>query len=373
MFSKKFTGGAIGACLPIGSGGALYKGGPAALIIGYLIVSVVLLFTIQTCVELAVIYPINGAFYTYVVRFVDPSWGFTMGRGHALAWLTVKRFELIAASITIDYWRSDSSVAVWVTVFLAILCIIQIFGVRVPAKAISEPPTGGDPGAFKNGFNGLADVFFVAAFPFGDTELVGLAAAEPQNPRKAIPLATKQVFFRITLLYIANLFVLGLFLPLTDTRLAEASGANSKASPFVLAIKDTGVRTLASIFNAVITIPVISVATSCTFGSTRTMQATTQRGMAPKILAYVDKAGRPTVPTPDATPDAEVFFQSYMAASIVIVLYLVWKVYTRDWRPWVKLSEMDLMSGARLLGEEIEPTSEKTCTNLPIRMVRGLF
>ena len=24
--------------------------------------------------ELAVLYPVNGAFYTYVVRFVDPSW-----------------------------------------------------------------------------------------------------------------------------------------------------------------------------------------------------------------------------------------------------------------------------------------------------------
>ena len=33
-----------------------------------------LLFTCQALAELAVLYPVNGAFYTYVVRFVDPSW-----------------------------------------------------------------------------------------------------------------------------------------------------------------------------------------------------------------------------------------------------------------------------------------------------------
>lgn len=150
-----------------------------------------------------------------------------------------------------------------------------------------------DPGAFKNGFNGFAGVFVIAAFSFGGTELVGLAAAESQNPRKAIPLATKQVFFRIAFFYIVNLFILGLILPSTDERLEGATGANSKASPFVLAIEDAGVRVLPSIFNAVIAVSVISVANSCTFGSTRTMQAMAERGMAPQFLSYVDKAGRP--------------------------------------------------------------------------------
>jgi len=33
-----------------------------------------LLCTVQALGELAVLFPVNGAFYTYVVRFVDPSW-----------------------------------------------------------------------------------------------------------------------------------------------------------------------------------------------------------------------------------------------------------------------------------------------------------
>lgn len=150
-----------------------------------------------------------------------------------------------------------------------------------------------EPGAFRNGFNGFCSVFVTAAFAFGGTELVGLAAAESDNPRKAIPQATKQTFWRIFFFYVVNLFIVGLIFPSDDPRLEGASGANTKASPFVLAIQDAGIKVLPSIFNVVITLAVISVANSCTFGSTRTIQAMAERGMAPKIMAHVDSSGRP--------------------------------------------------------------------------------
>lgn len=101
------------------------------------------------------------------------------------------------------------------------------------------------------------------------------------------------MFWRIFFFYIVNTFILGLILRSDDDRLLGSSGANTKASPFVLAIKEAGVKGLPSVFNAVITIAVISVANSATFGSTRTFQALAQAGMAPRILAYVDKKGRP--------------------------------------------------------------------------------
>jgi yeast amino acid transporter len=82
-------------------------------------------------------------------------------------------------------------------------------------------------------------------------------------------------------------------LPSDDPDLLGASGANTKASPFVLVIKRAGVKGLPSVFNAVITISVISVANSCTYGSSRTMQALAARGMGPRFLMYVDKQGRP--------------------------------------------------------------------------------
>lgn len=492
-------GGAIGAGLFVGSGGALHAGGPASLLICYAIVGVMLLFTCQALAEMAVLFPVNGAFYTYVVRFLDPSWGFAMGWDYALSWLTILPFELTAASITIKFWRSDLNVGIWIAIFLVFLSFIQIFGVRgygevefilsmikimacvgfiilgiiINCGGVGNQGYIGfkywsDPGAFNNGFNGFASVFVVASFAFGGTELVGLAAAESANPRKAIPTATKQVFWRIAFFYIVNLFILGLIIKSSDERLLGSSGANTKASPFVLAIQDAGIKVLPSIFNTVITLAVISVANSCTFGSTRTMQALAERGMGPKFLAYIDKKGRPIwciliqvafgflafigeatdggtifawllslsglsfffvwgsiclahirfrsawkaqgftlnkipykptlgvigswiglvlnvlcliatfysalYPSPSAKPNAEYFFQQYLAAPVVIALYLGWKVYSREWRMYVPLLEIDLKTGVRMLeDDEEEVMPVKTWANLPMRIVRGLF
>jgi amino acid transporter len=108
--------------------------------------------------------------------------------------------------------------------------------------------------------------------------LVGLAAAETQNPVKEIPKASKQVIYRIFIFYIVNLFLVGLNVP-ADSPLYNRTGGASRTSPFVIAIELAGIKVLPSIFNAVILIAVMSVANSCTYGSTRTIQALAANGM----------------------------------------------------------------------------------------------
>lgn len=105
------------------------------------------LITTLALAEMAVLFPVNGAFYAYVVRFVDPGLqvvqlhipipsltlstsGFAVGWEYALGWLVTLPFELVAATITIEFWRNDLNMAIWVTVFLFILAGIQCFGVR---------------------------------------------------------------------------------------------------------------------------------------------------------------------------------------------------------------------------------------------------
>jgi amino acid transporter len=149
-----------------------------------------------------------------------------------------------------------------------------------------------DPGAFTS-FRGFCSVFTTAAFAFGGTELSGLAAAESANPAKSLPKATKQVFWRIMIFYVLGTFIVGLIVPYNAPYLLNASGANTAYSPFVKSIQNAGISGLPSVMNAVITISVISVANSATFGSTRTIQALAARGMAPKFFSYVDKSGRP--------------------------------------------------------------------------------
>lgn len=149
-----------------------------------------------------------------------------------------------------------------------------------------------DPGAFTN-FQGFCSVFVTAAFAFGGTELSGLAAAEAANPAKSLPKAIKQVFWRIMIFYVVGTLIVGFIVPSNAPWLLGASGSNTKASPFVVSIQNAGIHGLPSVMNAVITISVISVANSATYGSTRTIQALASRGMAPKFFAYIDKQGRP--------------------------------------------------------------------------------
>lgn len=152
-----------------------------------------------------------------------------------------------------------------------------------------------DPGAFHNGFKGLCSVFVTAAFAFAGTELVGLAAAETENPRKSLPTAVKQVFWRITLFYIVSLTIVGLLVPYNDPRLLQGGSADAAASPFVISITNAGIEVLPSVMNVVILIAVLSVGNSAIFGSSRTLAALADQGQAPKIFAYIDRKGRPLV------------------------------------------------------------------------------
>jgi len=131
--------------------------------------------------------------------------------------------------------------------------------------------------AFLNGFHGFCTVFVTASFSFSGTELTGLAAAEAEDPAKEVPKATRQVVWRICIFYVLTLFLIGLIVP-ANSPLYDTDGSESRHSPFVIAIELAGIKALPSIFNAVILISVMSVANSCTFGSTRTFQALAQHG-----------------------------------------------------------------------------------------------
>lgn len=93
---------------------------------------------------------------------------------------------------------------------------------------------------FTDGFKGFCSVFVTAAYAFSGTELVGLAAAETENPRKTLPRATKQVFWRVTFFYIVSLLLVGFLVPYNDPDLLNGSG--TATSPFVIAIKNAGIK-----------------------------------------------------------------------------------------------------------------------------------
>lgn len=318
-------GGSIGTGLFIGSGFNLYTGGPGSLMVAYIIVAVMMITTIFGLGEMAAALPVEGSFTTYSIRFIDPSWGFSMGWVYFLQWLVTFPLEATAATMIISFWDKDEVVprGVWIAIYFVVMVTINLFGVRgygeyeffatmikvlgcigfiICAIVIDcgGAPSGHYLGArgwhtqdaFMNGFKGFCSVFITAAFAFSGSELVGLAAAETSNPRKHLPKACKQVIARVLLFYILCLFMITLIVP-AETESLNGSGTDPAASPFVIAIQIGQIYALPQIFNAVILISCLSVGNASIYGASRMLQSLAEQGMAPRLFAFVDRKGRP--------------------------------------------------------------------------------
>ena len=330
-------GGSIGTGLFVGVGSSLLAAGPFGLLIVWLFIALVIFVTMSSLAELAVAFPISGAFITFNSLFIDSLWGFAMAWNYALQWLVTLPLELVAASMTIQYWNSHVLPAVFVAIFWVLICIINLFGVKGYGEAESvfsiikivavvgfiilsiiiisggAPPEhryiggsnwhGPDGGMFNSSepFKNMCSTIFTAAFSFAGVELFGLASCETANPKASIPKAMKQVFWRVLIFYIGSIIMIGLLVPYKLSQLlgnntkAAIAGVDINVSPFVIAIQSAKIPALPSIMNAVIIITVLSVGNSSVYGSSRTLAALGALRQGPKILNYIDRRGRPLV------------------------------------------------------------------------------
>lgn len=319
-------GSSIGSALFVGSGSALSTGGPAGILIAWSITGFAIYTTMQSLGELSVAFPVSGGFNLYASRFIDQSVGFSVAWNYFIQFLVLLPLELVSSAITMQFWNSTINADVWVVIFYVVVCSINMFGVRAYGEAefifsivkvvavvgfiivsIVLVSGGGphgeyhgaeywhNPGSFANGFKGVVSVFVTAAFAYAGVELVGLAAAESENPRRALPRAIKQVFWRILMFYLVSLTLICFLVPYNSERLLGASSVDVTASPFVIAIELGGIKGLPHVMNAVILVSVISVASTSVYASSRTLNSLAEQGLAPKICGYVDREGRPLV------------------------------------------------------------------------------
>ncbi|CAI8497006.1 unnamed protein product [Hanseniaspora opuntiae] len=328
-------GGAIGTGLFVGSGSSLRHSGPAGVLIGYFISATFILCVVCGLGELAVEFPVSGGFTTFATRFIDDSFGFAANWNYLLGCVCTLPLEMVSASITVNYWNTPKKYRDgFIALFYVVIMGINLFGVKGYGEAefiFSAIKVtcvigfiflgiilvcGGGPhghyiggtmwksphGAFvgTNGgqrFKTVMSVFVSAAFAYAGVEMTGLAAAETANPRKSIPKAAKQVFWRIAIFYLVALTLVGLLVSHKDPRLIGTSSADAAASPFVIAIVSHGIKGLPSVVNVVICVAVLSVGNADIFAASRIMVAMTEMGHIPKFcnLDYIDKRGRPLI------------------------------------------------------------------------------
>ncbi len=120
---------------------------------------------------------------------------------------------------------------------------------------------------------------------FQGSEIVGLAAAETQNPQVNVPLACRRVAYRIILIYLVPIFILTLIMPYWASTL--------ESSVFAQALYAYGFKWGAGLFTVVTLIAAFSCANSGFYGTVRSMYGLSVEGMAPKFLSKLNRFNVP--------------------------------------------------------------------------------
>lgn len=139
-------------------------------------------------------------------------------------------------------------------------------------------------GFFPNGITGLIMALAVIMFSFGGLELVGITAAEADNPVKAFR-RPPTVVYRIPIFYIGALAVL---LSLYPWQKVVQGG-----SPFVMIFHELDSDLVATILNIVVLTAALSVYNSCVYANSRMLFGLASQGDAPRQLLKVSRRGVP--------------------------------------------------------------------------------
>ena len=161
-------------------------------------------------------------------------------------------------------------------------CAGAVFAGGLGGAWLLVGPSGG---FLATGWHGLILSLAVIMFSFGGLELIGITAAEAQNPEKSIPKAVNQVVYRILLFYIGSLVVLLALYPWVEIK--------SDSSPFVMIFHNLDSNLVASALNFVILVASLSVYNSGVYSNSRMLFGLSVQGNAPKFLARVSKRGVP--------------------------------------------------------------------------------
>ncbi|MFD2644097.1 amino acid permease [Pseudomonas japonica] len=310
-------GGAIGTGLFLGIAQTIQMAGPSVLL-GYAIAGVIAFFIMRQLGEMVVEEPVSGTFSHFAHSYWGPFAGFMSGWNYWVLYVLVGMAELTAVGIYVQYWWPEFPTWATAAIFFVIINLMNVSQVKVygemefwfalikvvailgmigfggylllsgnggPDASVANLWQHG--GFFPNGVTGLMMAMAVIMFSFGGLELVGITAAEADNPRHSIPRATNQVIYRILLFYVGALAVL---LALYPWQKVVDGG-----SPFVMIFHDLDSNVVATVLNLVVLTAALSVYNSCVYCNSRMLFGLATQGDAPKKLLKVNAKGVPLV------------------------------------------------------------------------------
>ncbi|MBA5236128.1 amino acid permease [Pectobacterium aroidearum] len=310
-------GSAVGTGLFLGIAQTIKMAGPSVLL-GYAIAGVIAFFIMRQLGEMVVEEPVAGSFSHFAYKYWGEFAGFMSGWNYWVLYVLVSMAELTAVGIYIQYWWPD--VPTWVSAgaffvlinainltsvkvygemefWFSIIKVAAIMGMIVFGCYLLFSGAGGPDasvanlwqhgGFFPNGISGMVMAMAVIMFSFGGLELVGITAAEADDPQNSIPRATNQVIYRILLFYVGALAVLLSLYPWG--KVVEGG------SPFVMIFHALDSNVVATVLNLVVLSAALSVYNSCVYCNSRMLFGLAKQGNAPRALLNVNKRGIPLV------------------------------------------------------------------------------
>lgn len=330
-------GGAVGTGLFLGIGKAAILAGPS-VILGYAIAGIFAFFILRQLGEMVVDEPVSGSFSYFANKYWGPFAGFASGWNYWILYILVSMAELTAIGVYVQFWWPEiplwaSSLFFFVVINSLNLTSVKVYGetefwfsiIKVTAiiamiifgayllisGAEGEHATVqnlvNDGGFFPKGwfeqnadgsYQGLLAALVIIMFSFGGLELVGITAAEAENPEKNIPKATNQVLIRILIFYVGALFILFSLMPWRSI--------TANTSPFVevfdilndkhftlLGKTYDFMSFIANVLNIIVLTAALSVYNSCVYSNSRMLYGLAEQGNAPKFLKKLNKNHAP--------------------------------------------------------------------------------
>ncbi|KAF5606238.1 amino acid transport GAP1 [Fusarium pseudocircinatum] len=332
QFHRSFTprqvhiialGSNIGSGVFIATGKALATGGPGNMVIAYFMVCSCVWAVLQSLSEMTIAFPVSGNYIDYADRWVDPALAFGAGFAEWLGWTAIVSAEAGFFHILVGYWSGGSfplaaslsifmfaclvifllpnTVFAWfeyvtslIKIFLFLIIITLSLALVLgagPNGYVHHGETWTDLPAFLNGFSGFANCALLATWAVGDQVFIGIMGGEAESPRFSLAHATKLVPFRVNFIYMLSVVFITILVPSNDPRLLGGGGV--AASPFVVAVTDSGIPGISSLLNAGMICGVLAIAAESVYLSSRVLRTMAHQGLISTRLAHVDDKGRP--------------------------------------------------------------------------------
>ncbi|RLV08753.1 amino acid transporter [Streptomyces griseocarneus] len=303
-------GGVIGAGLFVGSGAGISVAGPG-IIVSYLIAGALAMLVMRMLGEMSAAMPASGAFSVHAERALGRWAGFTVGWLYWFLLVVVLAVEATGAAQIANGWAPSVPQWAWVLIFMVVftganlaavknfgefefwfatlkvgaivlflaLSLLAIFGLLPDTEAVGLSNLTGQGGFLPNGVSGVISGVLAVVFAFGGLEVVTIAAAESEDPARAVGRAVRSAVWRILFFYVGSMLVIVTLLPWSSMQPGK--------SPYVAVLDHIGVPGAGQIMNIVVFVALLSALNANLYGSSRMVFSLAERGEAPRSLLKV--------------------------------------------------------------------------------------